>query len=41
MKRLPQATLTILPEEGHYSLPMLCGGQIVAELLGKNSGTET
>ncbi|WP_009964403.1 alpha/beta fold hydrolase [Verrucomicrobium spinosum] len=41
VKRLPQATLTILPEEGHYSLPMLCGGQIVAELLGKNSGTET
>ncbi|WP_050030106.1 alpha/beta hydrolase [Verrucomicrobium sp. BvORR034] len=41
VKRLPHATLTILPEEGHYSLPMLCGGQIVAELLGKNGGTET
>jgi pimeloyl-ACP methyl ester carboxylesterase len=36
VQRLPQATLTILPEEGHYSLPMLCGGQIVAELLGEN-----
>lgn len=38
VKRLPQATLTILPEEGHYSLPMLCGGQIVAELVGKKVG---
>jgi pimeloyl-ACP methyl ester carboxylesterase len=30
--RLPSAKLTLLPDDGHYSLPMLCNEQIVAEL---------
>ncbi|HSJ04590.1 MAG: alpha/beta fold hydrolase [Verrucomicrobium sp.] len=38
--KLPKSELTILPEEGHYSLPMLCGGQIVAELVTQSAGTK-
>jgi pimeloyl-ACP methyl ester carboxylesterase len=34
VERLPSAKLTVLPEDGHYSLPMLCNEQIVAELHG-------
>lgn len=37
--RLPHARLTILPEEGHYSLPMLCGGQIIASLVEEARAT--
>lgn len=33
VKRMPNATLTVLEEDGHYSLPMLCNEQIVDELL--------
>ncbi len=34
--RLPDAKLTVLPEDGHYSLPMLCNERVVAEVLGQN-----
>jgi pimeloyl-ACP methyl ester carboxylesterase len=35
VNRLPNANLTVLAEDGHYSLPMLCNDQIVAELHGR------
>ncbi len=31
--KMPNASLTVLPEDGHYSLPMLCIEVIVGELL--------
>ena len=31
--KMPNASLTVLPEDGHYSLPMLCIEMIVGELL--------
>ena len=34
VERLPNAKLMLLPDDGHYSLPMLCQEQVVAELLG-------
>lgn len=34
VQRLPNAALTVLPEDGHYSLPMLCNEEITGELLG-------
>jgi pimeloyl-ACP methyl ester carboxylesterase len=34
VEKLPAATLKILPDDGHYSLPMLCNEEIVAELHG-------
>ncbi len=37
VKKMPNATLTVFEEDGHYSLPMLCNEQIVDELL---SGAE-
>ena len=37
MKKMPNATLTVFDEDGHYSLPMLCNEEIVDELL---RGTE-
>jgi pimeloyl-ACP methyl ester carboxylesterase len=33
--KMPNASLTVLPEEGHYSLPMLCIDKIVGELLSE------
>lgn len=32
--RIPNARLTVLPEDGHYSLPMLCNERILGELMG-------
>jgi pimeloyl-ACP methyl ester carboxylesterase len=37
--RLPSARLTVLPGEGHYSLPILCSPHIVEEMLRQNSGS--
>lgn len=34
VQKMPNAKLTVLPEDGHYSLPMLCNEEIVGELLG-------
>jgi pimeloyl-ACP methyl ester carboxylesterase len=34
LQRLPNASLTVMAEDGHYSLPMLCNEEIVAELHG-------
>ncbi len=36
VNRIPNATLTVLPEDGHYSLPMLCNELILGELMGWN-----
>ena len=33
--KMPNASLTVLPEDGHYSLPMLCIEMIVGELLNE------
>jgi len=33
--KMPNASLTVLPEDGHYSLPMLCIEMIVGELLSE------
>ena len=33
VKKMPNASLTVLPEDGHYSLPMLCIDMIVDEML--------
>lgn len=39
VQKMPHATLTVLEEEGHYSLPMLCNEQIVGELLREKDAT--
>jgi len=33
VQKMPNATLTVLEEDGHYSLPLLCSEQIVDDLL--------
>jgi pimeloyl-ACP methyl ester carboxylesterase len=35
VERMPNAKFTMLAEDGHYSLPMLCIGDVVGELTGK------
>lgn len=34
VSRIPNAKLTVLPEDGHYSLPLLCNEMILGELMG-------
>jgi pimeloyl-ACP methyl ester carboxylesterase len=34
VEKLPAAKLTVLADDGHYSLPMLCNEQILADLQG-------